>query len=289
MLIGQFFYTEVSKLSFLNILGLITLYLIGFVFRGIRSKILLPSLNYVDAFCGVIIGYAANNVLPARLGEVVRAHLIGKKINVSRSTTLSSILIERVFDGFAIVILLCIGSVNLNLTSFALKCRNFGLVFFSLGLLGVLISGFFNEFFLKFIPSGKIGKFAKGILEGTKIASRSYSAVFFILITSFLVWISESSMFYYGALIFDFNLSFLSSLLILGIVNLGVLIPSSPGNLGLFQYFTVAALSVFPSISHSSATAYAIVIHLFQLLPVTILGFAFLPYYGAKSFSDISK
>jgi glycosyltransferase 2 family protein len=57
----------------------------------------LPMLGYL------LIGYLANNVLPARLGELVRSHYLGDREGLSRTTTLGTVVVERVVD-FVVVV-----------------------------------------------------------------------------------------------------------------------------------------------------------------------------------------
>jgi glycosyltransferase 2 family protein len=281
------FFALLKKISPGEILMLVVLYLLGFVVRGIRTRVMLPSLSLSDSLGGVLIGYAANNVLPARLGEVARAHIVGRKCNIKRSTTLSSIFVERIFDGFAIVILLCIGTFQLSLPSWAVQFRNLGLFVFSLGLLTVILSGMYSNKLVRFFNEGRLRVIFVGLMEGVTLATRNVYTVILIVFLSFVIWATEATMFYYGFLIFGFSISLLGAFFVLGVINLAVLIPNSPGNLGVFQYFTVLALSVF-GVVHTEATVYSLLIHLCQLIPVTIIGFLLLPKFGMESLSEVS-
>lgn len=282
------FVEHLRSVSVLQVLILIVIYLLGFVPRAVRSKLMLPALSPQAAVGGVMIGYAANNILPARLGELVRAQLVGKVEGIRRATTLSSIIFERVLDGFVIVLLLFLGCSKLVLPDWAEKARWSGLVLFSVLLLGFLVSGFYKEFFVRFIPRGRLGQFVEGAMEGAAIGCRSIPVLLLIVLLSFVVWFIEGAMFYYGFRVFSVPQDYLSALFVLGVINLGILIPNSPGNVGVFQYFTVLAMSVF-SIAASEATAYSVVIHLCQYVPVTAIGLFYLSYFGFRSFSDLQK
>jgi hypothetical protein len=70
-------------------------YCFGFVIRALRWKFLLPhGIPSADSLGAVVLSYAANNVLPARLGELVRAQAIGRKCEISRSLALDSIFVK---------------------------------------------------------------------------------------------------------------------------------------------------------------------------------------------------
>ena len=77
-------------------------YFTAVLFRAIRWHFLLLPLKSVPSlrlYPIVVIGYMANNLLPVRLGELVRAFFVGQKEGVSKSGALATILLERVFDG----------------------------------------------------------------------------------------------------------------------------------------------------------------------------------------------
>ncbi|NMC63866.1 MAG: flippase-like domain-containing protein [SAR324 cluster bacterium] len=282
------FLAQLAKVSILDILLLVIIYLLGFFPRALRSKLMLPALSWQAAMGGVMIGYAANNILPARLGELVRAHIIGKVEGIRTSTTLSSIVFERMLDGFVIVILLFIGSTQLALPGWAEEARWTGLALFSVALIIFLISGFFRSFCLRFVPEGRLGTFIEGVLEGAAIGCRNVPALLSIVALSFAVWFMEAVMFRYGFAIFDLRLGYLEALFVLGVLNLGILIPNSPGNIGVFQYFTILALSVF-EIDASHATAYSVVLHLCQYVSVTCIGLFYLSLFGVRSLTDLRK
>ena len=56
----------------------------------------------------VAIGYLANNMLPVRLGELVRAHFLGEREGISKASSLASIGVERVFDGLTLLLFIAV-------------------------------------------------------------------------------------------------------------------------------------------------------------------------------------
>ena len=282
------FLAHLGNVSVIDILLLILIYLSGFLPRALRSRLMLPQLSRHGAMGGVMIGYAANNLLPARLGEIVRAQLVGTVEGIRRTTTLSSIVFERVLDGFVIVILLFIGSSGLALPDWAEKTRWTGLALFSVLLVMFLVSGFFKSFFMRFVPGGRAGSFVEGAMDGAAIGCRSLRALSGIVLLSFVIWFIETGMFFFGFRVFNISLGYVDALFVLGVLNLGILIPNSPGNVGLFQYFTVLSLGVF-GIGASEATAYSVVLHLCQYIPVTAVGLGYLSFFGFKSFGELQS
>ncbi len=75
--------------------------------RGSRWQHMLApvkALSWLPVFGALSIGFFANNVLPARLGEVARALVLGHRTGISRSAAFSSVVLERFFDGAATVL-----------------------------------------------------------------------------------------------------------------------------------------------------------------------------------------
>ena len=276
------FINHLKKVSYFDLFILTIIYLIGFIVRGIRTKIMLPSLNFKQALGGIFLGYAANNVLPARLGEVLRAQVIGKHSNISRSTTLSNILVERILDGVAIVVLLFWGSFALTLPDWANKLKLVGLIIFSVAILGLVLVNFLNQKYKFKFPDNFIGNFIKNFLEGFRLSLKTPLTFFIVLFISVLIWGIESLMFYYGLVIFDLPKSLHLACFVLGTVNLAALIPSSPGAVGLFEGTAIKTLEIF-GVSMPLALAYSSVIHACQLIPVIFIGLGFMKYFGLKS------
>ncbi len=279
------FRENLKRVAFSDVCILAFLYLVPYPIRAWRACILLPQLNFPISLGGVFVGYAANNVLPFRLGEVVRAQVVGKHTGEKRSLVLSSVLIERVFDGFAIVLLLFLGARSLDLPEWAVQARLFGIALFSSAILGVFLSGWAAPFITRMIhiclPWKALQDFALGILEGMKLVTRDLTSGVAILALSFVIWGLEGGMYWYGFYAFGIDGSLYQALFVLGIVNLGVLLPSSPGFVGVFEAFCVNSLAVI-HVDRAVGLAYGVVLHLLQYIPVTIIGFIYIYRYGIK-------
>ena len=279
------FRENIKRVAFSDVCILAVLYLIPYPIRAWRACVLLPQLAFPISLGGVFVGYAANNVLPFRLGEVVRAQVVGKYTGEKRSLILSSVLIERVFDGFAIVLLLFLGARSLELPPWAIQARLFGIALFSSAILGVFLSGWAAPFLTRMIhiclPWAGVRDFALGILEGMKLVTRDLTSGLTILALSFVIWGLEGGMYWYGFHAFGIEGSIYQAFFVLGIVNLGVLLPSSPGFVGVFEAFCVNSLAVL-HVDRAVGLAYGVVLHLLQYVPVTIIGFMYIYRYGIK-------
>lgn len=282
------FVDHLKKVSLLDLCILTVIYLIGFLIRGVRTKIMLPSLNFKQAVGGIFLGYAANNVLPARLGELVRAQVIGKHSNISRSTTLSNILVERILDGVAIVILLFWGSFALTLPKWANQLKIVGLIIFSAAILGLIAINILNAKYQFKFKDNFVGHFIKNFLEGFRLSMKNPKVFLIVVLISIIIWTFEAIMFYYGLIIFNIPPSFHLACFVLGTVNLAALLPSSPGAVGVFEGTAIKTLEIF-GVSMALSLAYSSVIHACQLIPVIIIGLFFMKYFGLKSLKVTDK
>ena len=75
--------------------------------RGARWQALLApiaAVPYRRVLGYTYIGYLANNILPARLGELVRSHALGEGEGISRTTVLGTVVVERIVDTVMVVV-----------------------------------------------------------------------------------------------------------------------------------------------------------------------------------------
>src|SRR5438445_5057809 len=89
----------------------IPIILVGLLLRAIRWRVLLlplgsPSIGI--SFSSMMLGYLANNLLPMRAGEVVRAYALGRQSSISKSAVLATIVVERAVDGIIMILVFCL-------------------------------------------------------------------------------------------------------------------------------------------------------------------------------------
>jgi len=92
----------------------LSLYVIEFGLRSVRWSILIRPIRTVSSkelFWPMLIGFFANNILPLRMGEIVRAHVCGTKFKISRTASLGSILLERIGDTLSFLITFFVASL----------------------------------------------------------------------------------------------------------------------------------------------------------------------------------
>jgi len=225
--------------------------------RGVRCRLLLAehaTLPVHTAANVVVVGYAANNVFPARLGELVRAGMLSERTGIPIVQSLMVTFIERVLDGLAILALLVLG---VGLTDAAVPewahqlVRIAGLVF-GLASLGLAVTVFAPGVVIS--VASRLGnrlperfhdplvRLATSVTNAGSCLKRPRSAVLLGLY-SLVVWGLEAGLFVAVLGAFGFEPSASLGAVAMSVTNLGLLLPSSPGFIGPFHYFCSRAVT----------------------------------------------
>ena len=317
LLVALFFVTvdvgnmteALASANYLYVAPAVGLYLVGVVFRTIRWQALLLHIKHVSnrrLFPVVVIGYMANNLLPMRLGEVVRSYYLGEREQVSKSSALATIFIERVFDALTLLLFVAVVALFVPVSgvaagfgaqwgiSPALLAAGFSLPFVAAFCVMLLMSRWPERTralaltMMKPLPERFPHERARHIVEYflagfAPLSSLRTIALLFVL--SVPVWGFETGLFFLIGFSFDFhhiydNLWHLAAAMVLvtALANIGSSIPSSPGGIGLFELIARETLVLLPLavVGRSEAAAFAAVSHFALLLPMIILGQAFL-------------
>lgn len=258
------------------LLGTVTLF-------AVRWKGLLAGsarLPVSDTFAYLMIGNLTNTVLPLRLGDVVRASLLGKQHRIGVGPVLASVVLERVLD---VVIVLAI-LLSLSLAIDIPPIVRAGMVVFTggaLGVLAVLIVLTASEHRLPglvarlpaLVPQAIavrvvtwVVRFATGLR-----ALRDRRQLGQAVILTCLAWglAGAGTMFWVKA--FHLPAPWYSGFFVLAVVNIGAAIPSSPGAVGVYHYLAILALSVWVP-DQSALLGYAIGTHAMIVLVNIIVG-----------------
>ena len=298
-----------SSANYLYVAPAVGLYLVGVVFRTIRWQALLRHIKHVSnrrLFPVVVIGYMANNLLPMRLGEVVRSYYLGERENVSKSSALATIFIERVFDALTLLLFVAVVALFVPVSGVAAGFGALSGVAPAL-LAAVLVLPFVAAFVVMLLFSRLPGRTrALAVAMMKPLPSRfpreravhiidyflagfaplsSLRMIGLLFALSVPVWGFELGLFYLIGFSFGFheiydNLWHLAAAmaLVTALANIGSSIPSSPGGIGLFELIARETLVLLPlaAVDRSDAAAFAAVSHFALLLPMIVLGQAFL-------------
>jgi uncharacterized protein (TIRG00374 family) len=264
--------------------------LTGFFMRSVRwSLILRPTraIPFQSLFPVMMVGFAANNLLPARIGEFVRAFLTGSREGISRSTALATIVVERVCDGLTLLTLMTITLLlfPVPISDSKLQVVVFGatLVFgvATLALLGLILFPTRTLVPIRFgtrrLPerfSARADALIDAFLDGLRLL-REPRALLSLAGLSLVIWGLEAATFAAVLRAFPLGLSvgewLAASVFLLVFVNLGIMIPSVPGYIGTYQFFATLALSAF-AVSADYAFGLAVVAHTMQYTLITGTG-----------------
>ncbi|MCJ7667175.1 MAG: flippase-like domain-containing protein [Anaerolineae bacterium] len=261
----------------------------GYLLRAARWRVILLPSKEVSAgrvFPPLIIGFAVNNLLPARMGEFARAYLLGEKEEISKSLSFATVVVERILDGLTLIFSLFLVSLLFALPGWGRKMGLFSLLFFggALAFLFLLLYG--REQTLRVVKrlatpldlADRATQVADSFVEGVEALRRRHLIPSLVLLST-LVWSCETTSYLLLTLAFPISLSPLTrvvaAVFVMVVANLGVLIPSSPGYIGTFHFFAMSALAAFGA-PRETALSYAVVSHAMQYLLVTGLGLLFL-------------
>ena len=270
---------------------------INYLLRAVRwHYLLIPEkrIPLSSLYPATIIGYMANNLLPARLGEFVRAYVLARKEGLQMPTVFASLVIDRLFDGFTVMLILLLTLFTLKLpqgmadAETALKTGGIvtfilyaGIIIFLLLLkrrtmrtlhwTGVLLKPFPQKF------SERIIRLLGSFISGIRISSKG-GHISAVLISSLLIWIFCIIPVYSVLLGFVIKLPVAASMFILVLLVFAVMVPASPGYIGTYHYACFKGLSAF-GVPESTAVTVALVIHAVGFFPVIMAGL----YYVWKS------
>jgi uncharacterized protein (TIRG00374 family) len=260
--------------------------LVGEVFiRGLRWYILLAPIHrasYGNLCSATLIGLMANNILPARAGEFVRAYAGARMERIPFSTCFATVVIDRVLDGLTVSALFV--PTVLLYPELPDNVRGAGYVAAGIyvATLTFLIALMVQEAAtLRFVATllrlapRSIADRIMGLLEmfvsGLTVLRRG-KLVLAAVVISFLVWAGYAGTLYFMALAFEIHLGFAESFVVLLILTIALTLPTTPGFVGAMEWAIKVGLVLF-GIDASQAFAFAIVYHVTQYVPLTLGGF----------------
>ncbi|MFM2106393.1 MAG: hypothetical protein RL338_1425 [Chloroflexota bacterium] len=252
--------------------------------RGVRWRRLLApvvALPLGRTLDYLFLGYLANNVLPARLGELVRSHYLGDREGVSRTTTLGTVVVERIVDTGLLVLVAGGTILLLEVTGPVAAAVTVGAA-----LVGLLVAGLLVALVAHRLPGAgvvvealahrrRLVGVATSLREGLAVASDART-IGSVLLLSVVAWGASTTAIVVAASSIGLELRPLEAALLMSGAALSTAIPSGPGYVGTYELAMVAVAGAI-GIDATSAFALALVVHGAVLLVTTgggIVGFA---------------
>jgi glycosyltransferase 2 family protein len=270
-----------------------------FWIRAWRWKVILApvaNVSFRSRFSAVTIGFMGNNVLPARVGEFMRAYALSRTEPVPIVASFASLLIERIFDGILVIALLFIamalpdfppfsGSQAIDLgfgTTFTIAglARSLGVVIVAVLVIIAMLVIFPRkavrtlESAVRVLPRKvrrPIVDALEAFLSGTGVL-REPLLLLRIAAWSLFLWVYNALGAWVAFRAFGFDLPFTAALFLQSAIALAVSVPSAPGFFGLYHGMAVFVLAKLWGGSVEQAGAFAIGFHLAGFIPVTVIG-----------------
>jgi uncharacterized protein (TIRG00374 family) len=263
-----------------------------FPLRTIRWRLILRDVDghrfpWVPLWHATAIGFMANNLLPARAGEVARGYVATRQLPVRFTTALASIGVERVFDG---LVMLALMAVAIAAPSFPAHTLVGGRSLSTLATSAAVLFGTVLLFALlvvhrpapwlallarvvRLFPARgaeRLMHWAEGIVAGL-VVLKSPARFAGVVAWSVLLWLANAAAFAVCFRAFNLALPLEAALLLQGMIGFGVAVPSTPGYAGVFEVATLLTLQVY-GVDSSRAVSYALTYHVTTFLPITLLG-----------------
>jgi uncharacterized protein (TIRG00374 family) len=277
-----------------------------FVAVGVRtwrwSYLLRPAkrVSVAKLYPTVVIGYMGNNIYPARIGEIVRAWVLRRNEGVPMAFSLSTVFLERIFDGLVMLGFVLIGLPRVpNLSPelsgviavmTALFAAGIG-VFFYLALAPTTAERLANAVIGRLAPRrfrSSLLLFVARFVQGAQSLRRP-TDLLLILLSTVATWLIETLKYWFILHAFGLQaqLAFTDLMLVNGVANLVAVIPSGPGFVGTFDFGGIGALAAL-GIDRTMGAAYTLTLHAVLWLPVTALGAFFMLREGLR-WADLRK
>jgi hypothetical protein len=257
------------------------------VFRALRWQRLIAPIHPVPLrrlSAYMLVGYLANNVLPARLGELVRCHYLGDREGISRSATLGTVVVERVVDTVVLVGIGAAAILVLNIRGVVVSA-----ILVGVAVAGLLVVALAVALAAHRLPgASRMGLYlerwprVKGVAlrlrDGLRVAAlpRTIAAA---ALLSVAAWSCTVVAVLAVGQALGIELTVGEGALLAAGTNLATAVPSGPGYLGTFEYAgqTIAAAFGIPA---SKGLALAVLIHVLTLVIGSVGGLVALARLG---------
>lgn len=268
------------------------------VFRTWRWQLELRPLAHVPfgrLWVITAVAYMAINLLPVRLGEVVRPWLLSRRSQVSFANVVGNIVLEKTMDSVLILFYILVGLLTIeNLPVWVRR----GAIFPAVGA-GILVSlmllfwwrgeAFIDRWVLHLLPErfrGGLKKILASMADGMRVIPNP-GLLFAVFLVSLVLWFLPILSSYIMIRAFDFPVPFSAALVVFIFVGFGTALPNLPGMIGPYQYACQLALGLF-GVSEVDGLAYGLVLNAVQFLTLIAQGVVAFSISGV-SFDEIRR
>jgi len=264
------------------ILGVLCFTAASYTLRCVRWSQMMPrngrSLRAHFAVCARVLmtSLAANNILPLRIGDIMRIFTYSDDLGTAPSVILSTVILEKLLDIFVLV-LLFVSTVGSIATPRLRLIANVSLAVSAVGLLILLVAARslqapVQRLFIRLPASPLLKKIEHWITLALDATGRlGVAGSLLLLFQTVIIWTCEGMIFLSAIRLLGLSVDGIAAWLAVSFANLSYLIPSSPGAIGPFELAVKTSL-VNHGASISQAAVFGLAIHVWMLLSVTGAG-----------------
>lgn len=268
------------------------------VFRAWRWQLELLPLAHVPLgrlWVITAVAYMAINLLPVRLGEIVRPWLLSRRSTVSFSNVVGNVVLEKTLDSVIIVFYILVGLLTIE--NLPLWVRRGAM--FPAGAAVLLVSlvllfwwrgeAFVDRWVFRLLPQrmrGGLKRILAAVVDGMRILPNP-RLLLVVFLVSLVLWFLPILSSYIMTLAFDLKVPFSAALVVFIFVGFGTALPNLPGMVGPYQYACILALELF-GVNRVDGLAYGLVLNAVQFFTIIAQGLFALPIAGV-SFADIRQ
>lgn len=260
----------------------------SYVTQGARWSVLLRPLGRLSISQATQAIYAAlftNEVLPLRVGEVLRGYLASRSMSLSMTRILSSIFVERFLDGFWMALAFGVVVLKVSLPRYLVDAEEIlaSVIFAATALFIYLVirkerridrQGAESARDASSHPGGRVSRFIEHAAAALLLIGRAPSFYGAAALSGVLLVLQALS-FWLVTQAYGMPLSVWQGAAVFLVVRLGTMVPGAPSNVGTYQFFTVLGLMLF-GVDKTVATGFSVVVFLILTIPLWIIGlFAF--------------
>jgi hypothetical protein len=257
----------------------LALKLVGLAFLARRTQVLfrpLGPLSFSRAFRSVMVGFVGNNVLPARIGELLRVGYLAHHTRTAAGACLAIVVVERLLD-LAMLFALFVGLAFGAARSLPWRAATWGVgALVALLLVALCVFARWPDGFLSAARrvserlAHPLARFASGLAGLTQSGGAARALAY-----SLAYWVTALGSIQIWLWAFGFDLPWYAPGVTLVFLSFGAALPAAPGFVGTFHYFATAALLLL-GVERSAAAAFALVLHAVAIVPMTVFGVALL-------------
>jgi uncharacterized protein (TIRG00374 family) len=278
----------------------------AYILRAIRWKLLLlpvkKNIRVSNTFWSTAVGFMVNTLIPIRLGEFVRAYILGEKEETGFGPSFSSIVVGRTLD---LIGLLSIGIVTMFLVSAQADLSDLAVNIFTAVavliavILAVIIVGVKKEDLIirlltritSKIPlvkkyTNRIADFASSLIKGLQGLSQNPKMFVTNISLTWILWLIHTSAIYLTFMAFNYPIPFVAAILGGVLMSLSHILPATPGYVGSYEAFWVLIFTFLGVTEMDLLLAMGVISHLIGVLPIVIVGCVSVVWLGT-SFEEI--